>query len=250
MSASSPMQHWPFDGKVSNEWFDRGAWLFQAAEIFADEYQITQFRQHAERFAELRDGERPEIFEQSTNLSGAAGKKELLNRLIFDEEKDAFRLYLAFKDHLQMTLKNKLYSGSLVAYGARGAPDADFIWIPTRAWFYLRLHLDEGNVVRGEGTVYFHVRVVNSRDGIGAPQTQPPGDGQRPAIFKSEMEDAFLVWMRQDSQAPTIRQCGEWARDKGLGVGRGRKLYSKHITRRVGRPPKQSAAPKPGNARI
>jgi hypothetical protein len=45
------MHSWPFDGKVSNEWFDRGAWLFQAAEIFADEYQITQFRQHAERFA-------------------------------------------------------------------------------------------------------------------------------------------------------------------------------------------------------
>jgi hypothetical protein len=111
MSASSPMHSWPFDGKVSNEWFDRGAWLFQAAEIFADEYQITQFRQHAERFAELRDGERPEIFEQSTNLSGSARKKELLNRLIFDEEKDAFRLYLAFKELLQMTLKNKLYSG-------------------------------------------------------------------------------------------------------------------------------------------
>jgi hypothetical protein len=68
-----------------------------------------------------------------------------------------------------MTLKNKLYSGSLVAYGARGAPDADFIWIPTRAWFYLHVHLDEGNVVRGEGTVYFHVRVVDSRDAIDAP---------------------------------------------------------------------------------
>jgi hypothetical protein len=149
-----------------------------------------------------------------------------------------------------MTLKNKLYSGSLVAYGARGASDADFVWIPTRAWFYLHVHLDEGNVVRGEGTVYFHVRVIDSREAIDAPQTQPPGDGQRPAIFKSEMEDAFLVWMRQDSQAPTIRQCGEWARGKGLGVTRGRKLYSKHITRGVGRPPKQSAARKPGNARI
>jgi hypothetical protein len=250
MNASIPMHSWPFEGKVSNEWFNRGVWLCQAAEAFGDDDEIAQFRQHVKRFAELRDGVTPEMFEGSSNLSGEARKK-LWDRLVFDEEKDAFRLYLTFKERLQITLKNKLYSGSLVACGARGAPDADFTWIPTRAWFYLRLHLDEGNVVRGEGTVYFHVRVVNSRDGIGAPQTQPPGDGQRLAVFKSEMEDAFLVWMRQmDPQAPTIRQCGEWARDKGLGVGRGRKLYSKHITRRVGRPPKQSAAPKPGNARI
>ncbi len=206
MKASSPMHSWPFEGNVSNEWFNRGAWLFKQPRS-------------------LRDGEDPRIFAGSSNLSAEARKK-LLDRLVSDEEKNAFRLYLASKEFLQMTLKNKLYSGSLVAYGARGASDANFIWIPTRAWFYLRLHLDEGNVVRGEGTVHFHVHVINSRESIDTPQTQPPGDGQRPAIFKSEMEDAFLVWMRQDSQEPTIRQCGEWARGKGLGVTRGRKLYS------------------------
>ena len=157
MSASSPMQPWPFDGKVSNEWFDRGAWLFQAAETFADDHQIAQFRQQVERFAELRDGETPQMFEGSSNISGAARKKELLNRLVFDEERNAFRLYLAFKDLLQMTLKNKLGSGSLVAFGARGAADADFIWIPPQAWHYLDLHLDEGDVVRGEGMAYCHV---------------------------------------------------------------------------------------------
>ena len=107
MNASSPMHPWPFDGKVSNEWFDRGAWLFQAAEIFGDDHQIAQFRQQVERFAELRDGVTPEMFEGSSNLSGEARKK-LLDRLVFDEEKNAFRLYIAFKELLQMTLKNKL----------------------------------------------------------------------------------------------------------------------------------------------
>jgi hypothetical protein len=240
MSASSPMQHWPFDGKVSNEWFDRGAWLFQAAEIFADEYQITQFRQHAERFAELRDGERPEIFEQSTTLSGAAGKKELLNRLIFDEEKDAFRLYLAFKDHLQMTLKNKLYSGSLVAYGARGASDADFVWIPTRAWYYLHVHLDEGNVVRGEGTVYFHVRVIDFRDAMAASQAQPSPIQRSEArpIRQAEVEGDFLAWIKPMEPKPTRPQCESWAEGRGLLLTRGRNLHQKYINRPVGRPRK------------
>jgi hypothetical protein len=237
MNASSPMHSWPFEGKVSNEWFNRGAWLFQAAEIFADEYQITQFRQHAERFAELRDGERPEIFEQSTTLSGAAGKKELLNRLIFDEEKDAFRLYLAFKDQLQMTLKNKLYSGSLVAYGARGASDADFVWIPTRAWYYLHVHLDEGNVVRGEGTVYFHVRVIDSRDAIAASQAQPSPIQRSEArpIRQAEVEGDFLAWIKPMEPKPTRRECELWAENElRVFAARSRRRNSVGRTRGVG----------------
>jgi hypothetical protein len=239
MNASSPMHPWPFDGKVSNEWFDRGAWLFQAAEIFGDDRQIAQFREQVERFAELRDGVTPEMFEGSSNLSGEARKK-LLDRLVFDEEKNAFRLYIAFKELLQMTLKNKLYSGSLVAYGARGASDADFIWIPTRAWHYLHVRLDEGNVVRGEGTVYFHVRVIDPRDAIAASQAQPSPTQRSEArpILQAEVEGDFLAWIKPMEPKPTRPQCESWAEEHGSLPTRGRDLHKKYIHRRVGRPRK------------
>jgi hypothetical protein len=243
MNASSPMHSWPFEGKVSKEWFNRGAWLCQAAEIFGDDHQIAQFRQHVKRFGDLRDGEDPRIFAGSSNLSAEARKK-LLDRLVFDEEKNAFRLYLASKEFLQMTLKNKLYSGSLVAYGARGAPDADFIWIPTRAWFYLHVHLDEGNVVRGEGTVYFHVRVIDSRDAIEiSSETQFP-EGQRPETrpLQAEVEGDFLDWLKAMKPKPTRPECEIWAKQHGLSVTRGRDLHGKHIHRGVGRPRKNSSS--------
>ena len=51
MNASSQIHPWPFEGKVSNEWFNRGAWLGQAAETFGDDHQITQLRQHVEQFS-------------------------------------------------------------------------------------------------------------------------------------------------------------------------------------------------------
>jgi hypothetical protein len=243
MNASSPMHSWPFEGKVSNEWFNRGAWLCQAAEIFGDDHQIAQFRQHVKRFGDLRDGEDPRIFAGSSNLSAEARKK-LLDRLVFDEEKNAFRLYLASKEFLQVTLKNKLYSGSLVAYGARGAPDADFIWIPTRAWFYLRLHLDEGNVVRGEGTVYFHVRVIDSRDAIAASQAQPSPIQRSEArpILQAEVEGDFLAWIKPMEPKPTRPQCESWAEEHGLLPTRGRDLHGKHIHRGVGRHRKNSSS--------
>jgi hypothetical protein len=237
------MQHDSFSGRVSSEWFDRGAWLSQAAETFADDHQIALYRQQVERFAELRDGETPQMFEVFSNVSGPLRKKELINCLVFQEEKDTFRLYLTFKDLLQMNLKNRLNSGSLVAFGARGAADADFIWIPPQAWFYLRFHFDEGNVVRGEGMTYWYVRVINPCTAIGAAasQAQTPEVQKQEVkpLFQSEVEDAFLAWARSmNGKKPTIRECSDWGRDNKFGVQRGRELYGKYFRQGLGRRPK------------
>ena len=183
-------------------------------------------------------------------ISQETPEKKLLDRLVFDEEKDAFRLYLTSKELLQMTLKNKLYSGALVAYGARGASDADFIWIPTRAWFYLHLHLDEGNVVRGEGTVYFHVRVIDPQDKVesaASSQTQLP-EIQRPEarLLQAETESEFLAWIKPMEPKPTRRECELWAENCGLSVSRGRSLHKNYVHRSVGRPRKTTL---PENAR-
>jgi hypothetical protein len=147
-----------------------------------------------------------------------------------------------------MTLKNKLYSGSLVAYGARGASDADFVWIPTRAWYYLHVHLDEGNVVRGEGTVYFHVRVIDSRDAIAASQAQPSPIQRSEArpIRQAEVEGDFLAWIKPMEPKPTRRECELWAENHGLSVSRGRSLHKNNVHRSVGRPRKTTL---PENAR-
>ena len=200
--ASSPMQPWPFDGKVSNGWFDRGAWLCQAAEIFCDDHQIVQFRQQVERFAELRDGETPEMFEGSSNFSGEARKK-LLDRLVFDEEKNAFRLYLAFKDLLQMTLKNRLGSGSLVAFGARGAADADFIWIPREPGTTLTCTSTKGTSSEEKGWP-----TLCPRHRPSAPRLRRHPSISHPKFMKQEAKSIlksgdgrrFLAWTRRTNE--------------------------------------------------
>ena len=80
---------------------------------------------------------------------------------------------------LELDLLNRLRIGSLVALGSPGHAGADFEWIPTRSWFFLEPDPKGPNVVRGEGIVYFYVRVVDQmvllkRDGVSA-EPEPIG---------------------------------------------------------------------------
>jgi hypothetical protein len=106
-----------FSGKVTPDWIERGVFLSKAALQFGHPEFADKARAAAERFAELRDGETPEMFEWSSLLSGEARDKELLDRL-YGDQKEAWRDY-----YINRNPRNKIF-GSTWAGMERFLPSA------------------------------------------------------------------------------------------------------------------------------
>jgi hypothetical protein len=154
-----------FYGLVSPEWLGRGVWLSRAWEETGTQHYVKQAREQADRFAALRGtGETVETFEPTQHplheLSPRLwGTEELWN--LWDAEKTALRLYRRYRELAWSTVTSQLLDGRLFAYGAPQHPGAVFEWIYPRAWLHLKPDPDDQETVRGKGSVYWHVRIVN-----------------------------------------------------------------------------------------
>jgi hypothetical protein len=154
-----------FYGPVSLEWLGRGVWLSRAWEELGDQLYVKQAREQAGRFASLRgNGETVETFEPIRHPLHELnprlwGTEELWN--LCDAGKTALRLYRRYRELAWSTVTNGLLDGRLLAYGAPQHPGAVFEWVYPRAWLHLKPDPDDKETVRGEGFVYWHVRIIN-----------------------------------------------------------------------------------------
>lgn len=165
-----------FSGNVTPEWINRGVYLSRAALEFGNPIFGVPAREAAERFAELRDGETTEMFEASSQLSGEARNKELLARLVGDEKEAYLHYYINRNSAARSVWFNLGWDGTLLAFGANGAPNKELEWIPMQAWYWLHPDPAKKDVVGGEGMTYYYVRVVDPRRHVDrAPSpAQPP----------------------------------------------------------------------------
>jgi hypothetical protein len=154
-----------FYGPVSPEWLGRGVWLSRAWEETGTQHYVKQAQEQADRFASLRgSGETVETFKPTRHpLHGLSprlwGTEELWN--LCDAEKTALRLYRRYRELAWSTVTGGLLDGRLLAYGAPQHPGAAFEWIYPRAWLHLKSDPNDKETVRGEGFVYWHVRIVD-----------------------------------------------------------------------------------------
>ena len=150
-------------GKVTPDWIERGVFLSQAALQLGSPIFAEPARAAAKRFAELRDGETTEMFEDSSQLSGEARNKELLARLYGDEKEAYLHYYINRNSAARDVLFNLGWDGTFLAFGANGAPNKELEWIPVQAWYWLHPDPAKKDVVSGEGMKYYYVRVVDAR---------------------------------------------------------------------------------------
>ena len=191
-------------GPVPPEWLDRGVWLSKADEAFAIPLLIQQYREQAEAFTLLRDGQGPGVYRLTSRLTGKDRDQELLSRLT-GEELRSFRLCISYRGLMEMDLKRQLDCGQLVAFGAKGAPDGEIVWIPPEAWFHLDVAPDERNVVRGEGMAYWMVSVVRLSDGAAGPAIAAPPNLPKPKTGpRPDKRTAVIRAMREKIAAGEI----------------------------------------------
>lgn len=172
-----------FYGPVSDEWRDRGIWFSRAWEELGDRQFVDRAREEAKRFAELRHGESPEVFEmwsadaepplirEAPELSAWLFGTENGLWQLSDPEKKAWRLYRANRDLARSSVNVKLCGGELRAYGAPRL-GARLEWIYPPAWLHLQAASEDKDAVRAGDTVYWHVRIVDPAQGS-APSRAP-----------------------------------------------------------------------------
>jgi hypothetical protein len=187
-------------GEVTPEWLDRGVSLSKAAEAFGNRGFAERHKAAAEKFASLRDGETPEMFIQTSRLSGVDRDRELRAKLA-DEQRLVWGEYRECQDALRRDLCFKLaWGGTLLAFGDPRHPGANPEWIPERTWFHLKIDWDEKDVARGEAITYWYVRVVDpsrfsESEGLGATEaTQKSNTHSPPGVFS---ELALRAWYRE-----------------------------------------------------
>jgi len=179
-----------FSGKVTAAWLTKGVWLSEAAKPFGARRFALMCEEAARRFAQLRDGETPESFMISSSLSGPARDRELRNRLIIGEQRQAWVQYCAARDALQTDLWIKLTCGHLMAFGSRGSAAGAPEWIPTQAWFHMKFDPETQDTVRGEGMSYWSVQVVDL------------ADAERSVVKKTPSLEVVMGWVREMHDRP------------------------------------------------
>jgi hypothetical protein len=157
-------------------------WLSKAWLAHGDKF-ASRAEQAASSFARLRDGETPEMYLRSAGRPFPEWRTAMRERAINDDgaRKD-FVEYCANRDAAECVVLNRLAGGDLLGIGARGDL-AKVEWIPPLQWHVHSLRPDPHatDVVRGDGTEWFSVRVVESEADskvIGDDATLPPQSGR------------------------------------------------------------------------
>jgi hypothetical protein len=190
-----------FVGPVPPDWIPRGTWLSEAAYQFADPATIARCQEQEERFAALRHGETPQAFVVTSSSSGDVLDQELLPQLQGDEL-TTFLMYRSIQSQMRLDLNRRLDSGiGIVGFGRKDSPAGPLEWIPSEAWFHMRIEAGPGNIVRGEGVVYWQVKIVDV-DRHTAPKsihtaTMPAKRRGPPAQKLQEIIAAMLVDLRE-----------------------------------------------------
>ena len=162
----------PPSGKVPPEWQKRGTWLSKAWETHGTPSHVEQARRAERRYSELCEGETPEMHLMCSRVEFPQWRKA--RRSPHDEVRAAWREYCINREAAEMAVDRQLLFGSLSAFGAPRHRGADPEWIPTQAWYGLHRDLDQHDVVRGEGIVYFYVRVIDAEQWLLAAGHAPP----------------------------------------------------------------------------
>ena len=147
-------------GLVSQEWQDLGVWLSLAWQIYGPLDQVGRASLAAKRFAELCDGETPEMNLMSSGVEFPQWRKA--RRSPHDEVWAAFVDYCITREAAEADVDKRLRFGSLLAFGDPQHRGADPVWAPVRAWHGLKRDPDQRDVIRGENLVYYYVRVVSA----------------------------------------------------------------------------------------
>ena len=187
-------------GKVLPEWQKRGFWLSKAWETFGTPSHVERASQAAKQFTELREGEAPEIYLLCSGIEFPQWRKA--PRSPHAEVQAAWLEYCINREAAEMDVDRQLHFGSLFGFGAPRHSGADPEWIPTQAWYGLKRRLDHHDVVRGDGIVYFYVRVIAAEQWLLAAEASTkkgrrPGkdyrEADRPIVdqIKAGMEDGI-----------------------------------------------------------
>ncbi len=222
---------------ASAEWQQRGVGLSQAAMQFGAADLIARCREAAEQFAALGEGETVETMA----LNGPDREQERALRLP-RELREAWRRYRGARECVQLDFVRQLDAGILLAMGCPQRPDEASVWIPVRAWHYMRISPNEPSVARGEGAAYFYVRIVPASwlaDAAIVPAAtavpRPPSNAPR-YVSEARARTAFGDWTKKAPDFPTKRQSEDWARENNVQIDLVRKLHSAGCRRPSGRP--------------
>jgi hypothetical protein len=224
-------------GLVPPEWQDQGVWLSLAWQVHGPLDQVGRASAAAKRYAEMCDGETPEMNLMSSGVEISQWRKA--RHSPHDEVWSAFKEYCINRLAAEKDVDVRLHFGTLYAFGDPQHHGADPVWIPVRAWYGLKRDPDQRDVVRSGDLVYYYVRIVSAEQwqwSLAAkpasdrvPIHPPPSGADPPPIptrLNARTQDdvnAFMLSLYKDHEGPRplIRKAAFAACVKGPDGWRG-----------------------------
>lgn len=208
-----------FSGPVSSEWLPRAVPLTDAWHSLGAPNYVEQAEAAARWYADAREGEPIDVFLFNHPIDWRKSVKQA-HGLLWGEALDAFVQYYIARQAAQMDIEGRLGFGNLFAFGDPERPGADPVWIPVRAWRYLRVDWTKEDRVSGEGASFWFVRVVvpPHEASASAPQdnrgaTLPPFDVRKAVALLT----GFKHTSRLD-EAPSAIVTAEFLRHHFRGI--------------------------------